>query len=265
MGKRKNTADAPSVDTTAWMVTFGDLLMLLLTFFVLLLSMSSMDVKSLRSMFSLFMGASGPLELTESTSVEVFEGDVHSNPGPLEGLGMEESVAPPDLIEMIRYVLDLKQFGGTRPFSGDDFIDNEDDYVRRLLERHRDAVRVGQDERGVVITFDEAVLFGPGSAALQEESLPVLRTISEILVGISNRILVIGHSDNVPMKGAGAMSNWDLSLARALSVQRYLLEVAGVRPDRFGVGGYGDTCPQFSNDTREGREKNRRVEIVLTK
>ncbi len=125
-------------------------------------------------------------------------------------------------------------------------------------------VKVEMQSKGLVITFVSEVLFDSGRAKLRPESLSKLdkvagvlnTTVSDLNVGIE------GHTDNRPIKKSGWKSNWELSTARALSVLHYLSEKNVAEP-RLAAIGYGEYKPVGSNDTKEGRQKNRRVEIVI--
>ena len=126
-------------------------------------------------------------------------------------------------------------------------------------------VDVQMQDKGLVITFVSEVLFNSGKADLREESFSKLdkvasvltTTVSDLNVGIE------GHTDNVPIKHSGWKSNWELSTARALSVLHYLEDSKNLDPTRLSATGYGEFQPVESNDTSEGRQKNRRVEIVI--
>ncbi len=126
-------------------------------------------------------------------------------------------------------------------------------------------VKVEMLEKGLVITFVAEVLFDSGKDKLREVALEKLdkiavvlnTTVKDLNVGIE------GHTDNEPIKYSGWKSNWELSVARALSVLHYLLDNQGVDPHRLAPMGYGEYHPVTSNETREGRQKNRRVEIVI--
>ena len=126
-------------------------------------------------------------------------------------------------------------------------------------------VKVEMMERGLVITFVAEVLFDSGKAQLRNDSLEKLdkvagvlkTTVKDLSVGIE------GHTDNEPIKHSGWKSNWELSAARAMSVLHYLVDDQELKPARLSATGYGEYRPVASNDTREGRQKNRRVEIVI--
>ena len=125
-------------------------------------------------------------------------------------------------------------------------------------------VKVEMQDKGLVITFVSEVLFDSGKAKLREESLGKLdkvanvlnTTVADLNVGIE------GHTDNKPIKRSNWKSNWELSTARALSVLHYLSDKSVAEP-RLAAIGYGEYKPVASNDTKEGRQKNRRVEIVI--
>lgn len=126
-------------------------------------------------------------------------------------------------------------------------------------------VKVEMLERGLVVTFVAEVLFDSGKNILREDSLGKLDKVARVLnttvkdlnVGIE------GHTDNVPIKYSGWKSNWELSCGRALSVVHYLIDEQGVAPGRLSATGYGEYHPVDTNDTNEGRQRNRRVEIVI--
>lgn len=125
-------------------------------------------------------------------------------------------------------------------------------------------VSLNLTNRGIVITLISDILFDSGKADIKPEAYPVLDKVAYILTNkIADRNIGIeGHTDNQPIKYSGWKSNWELSLARAVNVLHYL-EEKGVPPNRLTAIGYGEYKPIASNDTPEGRKKNRRVEIVI--
>lgn len=259
---KKNKEDGVRIDPTMWMVTFGDLLMLLLTFFVMLLAMSSMDNKSLKTMFSIFQGASGPLELGELKAIKSNR-ELSGGSGALEGTALK----------MMQFMKDISaEVGipagktGARVDSVrmlEDLLVSEDDELRdQILLGLESIMQFSEDDRGIVISFQANVLFDPGEADIKPISYATLDIVANTLTAVKNNILVMGHTDNVPIRTKNYRSNWELSVYRALNVQKYFI-AKGIAPERFGVGGYGDTWPQLPNDTKAGRDKNRRVEIIL--
>jgi len=126
-------------------------------------------------------------------------------------------------------------------------------------------VKLEMMEKGLVITVVGDVLFDSGKAKVRPESFPILDKVATVLtenvpelnVGIE------GHTDNLPIKFSGWKSNWELSTARALSVLHYLVEEKSISPERVSAIGYGEYSLVASNSTKEGRQLNRRVEIVI--
>lgn len=139
-----------------------------------------------------------------------------------------------------------------------------------LEERLRDEiddkeVQVQMADKGLVITFVSEVLFNSGEADLRKESFEKLNKVASVLkTTVSDlNIGIEGHTDNVPIKHSGWKSNWELSTARALSVLHYLADKQDINPKRLSATGYGEFQPLASNASKEGRERNRRVEIVI--
>ena len=126
-------------------------------------------------------------------------------------------------------------------------------------------VQVKMAKDNLVITFVAEVLFDSGKADLKSASLEMIDKVAKVLndtvpdlsVGIE------GHTDNQPIKYSSWKSNWELSSGRALSVVHYLQDVKGINPERLAAIGHGEYKPVESNDTKEGRQKNRRVEVVI--
>ena len=136
----------------------------------------------------------------------------------------------------------------------------------RLRQEIQDKeVKVEMLEKGLVITFVAEVLFDSGKADLRSESFETLDKIAKVVNTTvrDHDIGIEGHTDNVPIKYSGWKSNWELSTARALSVLHYLADKQDVAPDRLSATGYGEYRPVAGNDIKEGKQKNRRVEIVI--
>ncbi len=123
-------------------------------------------------------------------------------------------------------------------------------------------VRVTQTNRGVSVEINASVLFSPGEAKLSPQSEKALRAVAEVLNKVDNDIQVEGHTDNVPIKNAMFPSNWELSAVRASSVVRLFLE-SGMDEKRLVAMGHGANQPVASNDTAEGRLRNRRVQLMI--
>lgn len=139
---------------------------------------------------------------------------------------------------------------------------------RGLLERFRAMIDAGQlrvrvARNRMVVELPEAVLFDTGRAELKPGAQRVLEQVAEVLRTMNRDFQVAGHTDNVPIHNARFASNWELSTGRALTVTRFLMG-HGMDSQRLSPAGYADTQPVAANDTPEGRQQNRRIELVLT-
>jgi chemotaxis protein MotB len=233
--RREDIAEGHAVDSSAWMVTFSDLIMLLLTFFVLLLSMSSMDRRKLKEIILHVKEAAGLLEFSGSRGITDLATFIKRHRKEKETYFMIDR-------DLLRYLF--------MPSMESD----------RKMEEIIDLI---DDERGIVISFQEDIMFDPGEATLKKEAFPVLDSIARAIGSSPNDILIMGHTDNVPVQSKLYESKWDLSSYRGLSVLEYFLKEKGLLPSRFSVGGYGPSRPLYPNDTPENRALNRRIEIIF--
>jgi chemotaxis protein MotB len=126
-------------------------------------------------------------------------------------------------------------------------------------------IKLQMMEKGLVITVVGDLLFDSGKAKIRPEAFSLLTKVSGILKDnmAQFNVGIEGHTDNVPIKQSGWKSNWELSTARALSVLHYLANDQGISPERLSAIGYGEYRPLTSNETKDGRKQNRRVEIVI--
>lgn len=119
------------------------------------------------------------------------------------------------------------------------------------------------EQRGIVISLPQAVLFPPGQARIDREALSLVEEIADAIRSIPNRISLIGHTDGTPIRNKRFRSNWELSVARSVELLETLTREFGIREDRLSVASFGPYQPKTTNGTREGRAENRRVEIII--
>lgn len=138
----------------------------------------------------------------------------------------------------------------------------EKKFEKEITEKE---LKLSLEEKGLVMRFVAEVFFDSGKAEIRPEAYSILDRVTEFLIkDVPERnISIEGHTDNEPIKYSGWESNWELSAARALSVLHYLVDEKGISAHRVQATGYGEYSPIASNDTPEGRQKNRRVEIVI--
>lgn len=270
MAKRKE--DAPPAGSPAWMSTFSDLMNLLLCFFVLLFSMSTLEeskwqelVASMNSTFSVFdKGASsigegilisnGVSQLNELDKYINSTGKLSDSDSEKDKLEEYEQSGDVAKIEELMEQQNLKK--------------NEalEELVEEALKESglSEQVDVAFTAQYVQLTMKGALLFDSGSADLKKDSLEVLDRVGVILQRYAEGTIEIeGHTDNVPINSGRFPSNEELSSARALSVFYYLSENTLLDQSRLKHAGMGERIPIADNSTPEGRSKNRRVEIRI--
>jgi chemotaxis protein MotB len=251
MKRKVRKKESKEIGAPGWMVTYGDMVTLLLTFFILLFTFSSIDVKRFQDVMSAiqhsFMGRTGIL--MGSTGVE---GDEGKKIDSFEVSSEELATALAEQeLTMLEMMAQLEQtYEEVKSFLQKAGLEN--DILLRL------------EERGIVMELPEHILFDSGQAVIKSDFYPTFDLLSELLAGLPNQIIIEGHTDNVPIRTFLYPSNWELSVARAVSVARYLVEVHDLPPRRLVATGYGEYHPLDTNETPEGRARNRRVSIVIS-
>ncbi|QAR32386.1 flagellar motor protein MotB [Geovibrio thiophilus] len=228
MSEKKKSCDCEK-GSPKWMTTFTDMNMLLLTFFVLLVSMSTLDKKKILESLGSFQGSSGLLS------------------------GSRNEVSAQNIMTRINVI---DQTGSSNAQTAETLRD----YVKSA--NLSDVVSVIETKKGVSIRVLDSLLFAPGSADVQGEAIPFLRKVGTVIVDSPYYTHVEGHTDDTPSRSARFPSNWELSTARSVSVVRFLI-TEGVNPQSLSAGGFGEFHPLLPNITDENRARNRRVEINL--
>ncbi len=228
-------AEVDEEGAPAWVVTFGDLMSLLLCFFVLLLSFSEMDRNKYRIVSGSMKNAFGI-----QRKKPIFESPRGQKMIAKEFDQAIVLVKVQDVINPIQQEL-------------------EDEF-----QEFKTSVEIEVDENEVTIRMMGEATFDTGQAKLRKEFVPLLLKIGEVLAKTRGEIIIAGHTDNVPLSGGQFRSNLGLSMARAGSVAEYLLKSTSIDPKKLSTMGFGEYRPLASNDTAEGRRKNRRVEIIVS-
>lgn len=247
-----------------WMITYADLITLLLIFFVMMYAMSRLDVEKYEVVTSslqyTFKGGDSILELGSGITGTA-DRYTHKNPpasavnGSKQGEGQADSSGQDLLTE--RELAFRKQ---------------EEDLANlmMLIESYikdnslEDQIHVADLPQGISITLNDRFLFDTGKADLKSGSTKTLAKLASLFRQLDTVISIEGHTDNLPIVYASKYKdNWELSGARALSVLRFFVDKEKLDPQHFQYAGYADTRPAADNDTPEGRSKNRRVEITV--
>jgi chemotaxis protein MotB len=124
-------------------------------------------------------------------------------------------------------------------------------------------IKLSMQSRGLVVSFAQAALFQPGEDVISATAYGPLEKVARAIQKIPNPVRLEGHTDSRPIRNSQFYNNWELSSARSIAVLQILTDRFEVPHDRLSVAGYADTAPLASNDTEEGRARNRRVDIVI--
>lgn len=278
MAKRKE--EAPPAGSPAWMATFSDLMNLLLCFFVMLFSMSTMDeaklrevVASMNSTFSIF--EAGAAAVGDGVLVSNGMSQLNELSEYINNTGMSaESDSSDKMLEdeskaaVVQELLN-KNPGAVQEMLEEQQLQDNEAMAEAISEEvaessMSDQIEVSFTSQYVQLSMRGAILFNSGSAEIVEESKRVLDKAGTILERYSQGIIEIeGHTDNVPIHTREYADNEELSSARALSVFYYLTGSTSLNPVVFRHAGMGERVPIADNSTPEGRSKNRRVEIRI--
>ena len=218
-----------------WVVTFGDLMSLLLCFFVLLLSFSNMDRQKYKQV-------AGSLEKAFGVQRKIRVMDIP------KGMTMVAKDFDQELI-------------ATR--IKEDLGKEIDELIQDELSELKDQISIEANGSEVIIRLMGESTFDSGKAEIRPKLKPLLQKVSEALRRSQGNIIIAGHTDNVPVVGGPYKTNLRLSAARASAVAEYFIEHSGIDPQRVSTMGFGEFRPIESNSTAAGRRKNRRVEIIL--
>lgn len=270
----KPKQEDPPKGSPAWMSTFSDLMNLLLCFFVLLFSMSTVDaekfemvVQSLQSTFSILPSGGSTIgdgELISSGVSMLEKFDIYFNSSSALPKGDEE---PDDSVTNPDTTVTTEEAQETLENAGLTESEQMAEQVSRLLQSYglENQVDVEFNEYYTLINLNGALLFNSGEATIREEVLPVMEKIAVILNNYTNNLIEIeGHTDNVPPAAGEQYSDNDiLSMYRALNVANYIRDNTTLDPAHIKSSGRGSYVPIADNSTAEGRAKNRRVEIKI--
>ncbi len=234
MKKNKEPEKAPNHER--WLLTYADLITLLMTFFVILYALSLMDQKKFGRMAESLRVALGK---GSPSIMEVNQGNMVQSMGEMRS----------DSVESMQ-------------------IENAKNEIGAFLKENNLDEEIQTDtnsDGNIEIFLNDGILFAPGQASLKPAGVMMLRKIGFLIAKIDNSIVIEGHTDNIPISNGIYASNWELSAARALSVEKFLIDAAFVKPTKTSIHGYGEFKPVSPNTTAENRARNRRVAIVIVK
>ncbi|TKJ40727.1 chemotaxis protein MotB [candidate division LCP-89 bacterium B3_LCP] len=225
-----------------WLITYADLITLLLGLFVVLWSMGRADLekyKEMRAAFKDVFGGGAAVQLQKLPGLpEVGRG----GDGPYDNLD-----------------------GGAYPDTSEAYLTAKLSEALEDMSEVAGEISVEIEERGVIIHLTESVLFDLGKAGLKPAAKKLLSGVAPVFIKSGRPIIIEGHTDNLPISTRDFPSNWQLSAARSANVVHYLTHQTAIPGDQISIAAFADKHPVESNETKEGRQKNRRVDVVFGK
>jgi chemotaxis protein MotB len=231
MARKKKAAAKENAER--WLLTYADLITLLMVFFVLLFSMSTIDKKKYQELAG---------SLNRAFNVNVLQGQQPISLSPSSGGANAISVLEQQNFQHINQIVQQ--------------IEQQNDISQQQITS-----QITKD--GIAITVSGTLLFYNGTDQIKPDGLALLQKLGAYLVTLPNPIRVEGHTDDIPEQSAQYPTNWELSSARAVAVVRYFTDTSQMQPVRLSAVGYGQYQPIVPNDTRAHREENRRAVIVI--
>jgi len=228
---RKRPEEEPKAGAPEWMATYSDMMTLLLCFFVLLFSFATLDVQKFKAIAQSMNGSLGVLDSGMTLSMDPL---INSFPAD----------TPTEEVEEFQKL-----------------YEEMNEYVK---ENNLEAkITLKLDERGLLVRFMDDVLFDSGKADLTPGAKEIINKVAEIIRKNDKNVRIEGHTDNVPINTYRFPSNWELSTTRAVNVVKYLIEENGIDSYRLSASGYADQHPVDDNNNAAGRQRNRRVDMVI--
>jgi len=294
----------PEKGAPMWVVTFGDLMSLLLCFFVLLLSFSEMDKAKYKELCGSLSEAFGVQRQEkyfdrpkgQNVVAKDFDQDIATRPQDketglkrklitVEDIKSQEDDPSVQPSEKDRGEEEEKETGKDKNkgknvhvvYVEKDAVEEAErnasrEYAKYILEKEIEARHKGEKDKieidvgkgQMIIRLMGESTFDSGKTAIRRKVLPLLEKIASSILTSSDDIVIAGHTDNVPIRGGRYKNNLELSIARAYTVADFFIKKKGIDPKRIATMGYGEFQPVATNKTARGREKNRRVEIIFT-
>jgi len=242
--KRKQKIDEHVDNHERWLVSYADFITLLFAFFIVMYAVSSVNEGKYRVLSSSLVSAfkndnSTPPQSTEFSPISIQQSNQTDSIKLIDNAGIMRTKKQEKMKSMAKNILHA---------------------LEPLVKDGQ--VRVTQSSLGITVEINASVLFSPGQAKLADSSSLTLQAVAHVIKGHEHEIHVEGHTDNLPIHTENFPSNWELSSARASSVIRLFIE-NGVEAHRLTAIGYGENRPIETNETPEGRKRNRRVTVMI--
>ncbi|MCU7852694.1 MAG: type VI secretion system protein TssL, long form [Candidatus Thiodiazotropha sp. (ex Monitilora ramsayi)] len=259
----------------AWLATFADLMSLLMCFFVLLLSFAEMDAVRFKKMAESMKDAFGVQreiptnEIVKGTSVIMQEfSSGKPEPTPIKEIRQQTTDIEKehlDLEQQSQESLDIDAAKAAMQAELEKEVEAQAEELKEQLDQEIEEglLDVEREDTKIIIRIQEKGSFPSGRANLNPDFFEVISKITDVIADTPGKIIVAGHTDNIPISTKRFRSNWELSSARAVTVVHAMLSNAALDENRFLIQGFADSQPLMPNDSRENRAQNRRVELII--
>jgi chemotaxis protein MotB len=236
-----------------WLVSYADFITLLFAFFVVMFATSQTD--------------KGKAQQVSDSVKRALEGEKMSQ--------VVAAILGGTVTDTGRGNAMMRGPGGARQAADDKAVDRKDQKLVELLpslkllteelkkEIEAGRIQIHMQPRGLVVSFNQAALFASGEDVISQDAYDGLEKVAAAIAKLPNPVRLEGHTDSTPISTARFHSNWDLSAARSIAILELLSDKFNVPRNRLSIAGYADTAPIASNDTEEGRARNRRADIVI--
>ena len=235
---RRRKAHSGHVNHERWVISYADFVTLLFAFFVVMFATANADKGKARAISEAVKAAldqSGSKPVKQAISEALNEGKLEEAKKTYKDQN--------DLVELRPSLKLLQQ--------------------QLKTEIDKGQVELHMEPRGLAISFNQAAVFDSGEAVIKDSAVSAVEKVASAILKLPNQIRLEGHTDNLPIHNAHFNDNWSLSSARSIAILHMLNEKFGVPEGRMAVSGYADVAPIASNDTEEGRAKNRRVDVII--
>jgi chemotaxis protein MotB len=228
-----------------WLVSYADFITLLFAFFVVMFASTQGDKSKAKAVSESVKDALEHGQFSATLSTVLGRGKHEKNKPPTnpDRMSKSENLPPAPPADLTKSLATLQ----------------------RALNSELNSGKIGLklEGRGLVVSLREATFFASGDDAVATTSVPILAKIATEIQGIANPVRLEGFTDSVPIHNSRFRSNWELSVARSIAMLELLRQKFAIAPDRLSVAGYAENAPVDSNETEEGRARNRRVDLVI--
>jgi len=254
-GRKKKKAEEGEGNLERWLLSYADFITLLMVFFIIMYAMSKVDVTKYAAM------ANSLSVVLNGRAMSMLDAQGPSMAQGISGQQLPEGPgqAPANQGQMEEVKKQIQEFINSEK------LESPGKDPGQTSTKLGDYITIIEQERGLVISFKDALLFNSGSDILNPQARGIIKQVGVALQKIPNFIRVEGHTDNLPISTAKFPSNWELSVMRASNVVHVLQSDASISPDRLSIVGYGEFRPLVNNVDSVSQSMNRRVDVVILK